>query len=113
MAAADGTFCLKPFDPLPYMGGAIFVGLFNCALVWLIPQSPPIWAKIVICALCAITCGVIIGAYLYRISVYLRKYKYGPNEVAIGTVVIIQFLLIAAFMGLGFHFFLPQGIKWA
>ncbi len=113
MDVKEGAYCPRPFDPLPYMGWAIFIGIFNFVLVWLISQTPPTWAKIVILALCAITAGVIIGAYLYRMHVYLEKHKSHPNELTISTVVIIQFLLIAAFMGLAFHFFLPHGIKWA
>ena len=113
MDVKEGAYCPRPFDPLPYMGWAISVGLFNFVLVWLIPQTPPVWAKIVVLALCAITAGVIIGAYLYRIRIYSYKTKPGPDAMAISTVVIIQSLLIAAFMGLAFHFFLPHGIKWA
>ncbi len=113
MDVKEGAYCPRPFDPLPYMGWSIFVGLFNFVLVWLIPQTPPMWAKIVILTLCAITGCIIIGAYLYRMHVYLGKNKSRPDELTISTVVIIQFLLIAAFMGLGFHFFLPHGIKWA
>jgi len=105
-----GTVCVRPFNHLPFFGGAGVAGL----LVWLVSYvfhtSPPSasLAKGVLLFLCLTFLIISILAHIGHIRGFVRAHKgypYAPTDESQWIVGIIQVLIFSTIGGLGWYVF--------